>query len=126
MIKYPYPGMAKPRMTRADSWKKRPIVLKYWEYKDHINDWAWDNNFKLGNEIYCVFHIPMPKSWSNAKKAQMVFSDHQQRPDIDNLLKGLMDALLEEDSHIHTVYARKIWSNEGCIEFYKLTNLLLS
>ena len=126
MIKYYKTGMAKPRMTKSDSWKKRPIVLKYWEYKDDIKNWAFLNNFSLGNEIYCVFHIPMPKSWSLKKKMQMNYQDHQQRPDIDNLLKGLMDALLEEDSHIHTVYARKIWSEQGAIEFYKKTSILLS
>ena len=36
MIRYPLTGMAKPRMTKADTWKKRPIVLKYWAYKDSI------------------------------------------------------------------------------------------
>ena len=25
--------VSKPRMTRADTWKKRPCVLKYWAYK---------------------------------------------------------------------------------------------
>ena len=117
--------MAKPRMTQADSWKKRPIVLKYWEYKDDIKKWASDNNFNLGNEIYCVFNIPMPKSWSQKKKDAMLYKNHQQRPDIDNLLKGLMDALLEEDSHIHTVYSKKVWSNEGSIEFYDNPKLSL-
>tara|TARA_R110002074_G_scaffold370747_1_gene545665 strand:+ start:298 stop:678 length:381 start_codon:yes stop_codon:yes gene_type:complete len=119
MILYPKKGMAKPRMTQADSWKKRPIVLKYWEYKDHIKNWSSQNDFNLGNDIYCVFNIPMPPSWSKKKKAQMLGKHHQQRPDIDNLLKGLMDALLEEDSHIHTVYSKKVWSEEGSIEFYK-------
>ena len=118
--------MAKPRMTQADSWKKRPIVLKYWEYKDDIKNWAVQSNFNLGNEIYCVFNIPMPPSWSKKKKEEMLGKNHQQRPDIDNLLKGLMDALLDEDSHVHTVYARKIWSDKGCIDFYNLTSLTLS
>ena len=112
-------------MTQADSWKKRPIVLRYWEYKDDIKNWALQNNFNLGNEIYCIFLIPMPKSWSTKKKADMLGKHHQQRPDIDNLLKGLMDALLEEDSHIHSVYAKKVWSDKGAIEFYSLTNLAL-
>ena len=125
MISYPYPGMAKPRMTQADSWKKRPIVLRYWDYKDHIRQWAADSDFNLGNTIYAVFLIPMPKSWSNKKKLDMMGKNHQQRPDIDNLLEGLMDALLEEDSHIHTVYSKKIWSDKGAIEFYKLNNLTL-
>ena len=119
MILYPAKGLAKPRMTQADSWKKRPIVLKYWEYKDHIKNWADQTNFNLGNEIFCIFNIPMPPSWSKKKKAQMLGKEHQQRPDIDNLLKGLMDALLEEDSHIHTVCAKKVWSEVGSVEFYK-------
>lgn len=115
--------MAKPRMTQADSWKKRPIVLKYWEYKDKIRFWARENNFRLGNEICVIFYIPMPKSWSVKKKAKMLYTPHQQRPDVDNLIKGLMDALLDEDSHIHTVCAKKIWYTEGSIEFYKLPDI---
>jgi len=116
--------MAKPRMTQADSWKKRPIVLKYWEYKDNIRLWARENNFNLGNEICVIFYIPMPKSWSLKKKEQMLGKTHQQRPDIDNLLKGLMDALLEEDSHIHSVYAKKVWADKGCIGFYNLSDVV--
>jgi len=125
MIRYNSNAIAKPRMTQADSWKKRPIVLRYWEYKDDIKKWAYNNQFNLGNEIYATFYIAMPKSWSIKKKALMIGKNHQQRPDIDNLLKGLMDALLEEDSHIHTVYAKKVWSDEAGIEFYNLTNLAL-
>jgi|ETNvirenome_6_85_1030632.scaffolds.fasta_scaffold25507_5 Holliday junction resolvase RusA-like endonuclease len=125
IAKYPLPGMAKPRMTRADSWKKRPIVLKYWEYKDNIRLWARENNFNLGNEICVIFYIPMPKSWSIKKKAEMLYTPHQQRPDVDNLLKGLMDALLDEDSHIHTAYAKKIWYSEGSVEFYELPDISL-
>ena len=125
MIRYPKKAIAKPRMTQADSWKKRPIVLRYWEYKDDIKNWGFQNNFKLKEEIYVKFYIPMPKSWSVKKKAEMLYKKHQQRPDIDNLLKGLMDAFLEEDSHVHTVYAQKFWDSEGSIEFYELSDIRL-
>ena len=27
---YPVEPVAKPRMTRSDRWKKRPVVEKYW------------------------------------------------------------------------------------------------
>jgi len=125
MIRYPKKAIAKPRMTRADTWKKRPIVLRYWEYKDDIKNWGVQNNFKLKEEIYVKFYIPMPKSWSIKKKAEMLYKKHQQRPDVDNLLKGLMDAFLEEDSHVHTVYAQKFWDSEGSIEFYELSDIRL-
>ena len=39
MIVYNKKGMAKPRMTKSDSWKKRPVVLKYWEYKNDIKEY---------------------------------------------------------------------------------------
>ena len=125
MIRYPKTAIAKPRMTQADSWKKSPVVLRYWDYKDDIKNWGFQNDFKLKEEIYVKFYIPMPKSWSIKKKAQMLYTPHQQRPDIDNLLKGLMDAFLDEDSHVHTVYAQKFWDNEGSIEFYELSDISL-
>ena len=125
MIRYPKTAIAKPRMTQADSWKKSPVVLRYWDYKYDIKNWGFQNDFKLKEEIYVKFYIPMPKSWSIKKKAQMLYTPHQQRPDIDNLLKGLMDAFLDEDSHVHTVYAQKFWDNEGSIEFYELSDISL-
>ena len=42
---------------------------------------------------------------------------HQSRPDVDNLMKGLMDCLFQEDAHIHTIYAKKVWSEIGYMEF---------
>lgn len=120
MLRYPNKCMAKPRMTKADTWRGRPVVKKYWEFKDDIQKWANKNEFILGQEICVVFYIPMPKSWSKKKKIELVNTPHKQKPDIDNLLKGLMDALLKEDSHVHTVFARKIWSEEGSILFCEL------
>jgi|TARA_R110000787_G_C13401218_1_gene443398 Holliday junction resolvase RusA-like endonuclease len=125
LIKYPNKAIAKPRMTRADTWKKRPIVLRYWDYKDDIKNWGVQNKFTLKSEIYVKFYIPMPPSWSKKKRESHLNTFHIQRPDVDNLLKGLMDAFLEEDSHVHTVYAQKYWGDEGSIEFYELENIIL-
>jgi len=36
--------------------------------------------------------------------------------DLDNLIKGFKDALLIEDSHIHTYHnMKKVWGREGAI-----------
>ena len=38
---------------------------------------------------------------------------HQQRPDLDNLIKAFKDALCEEDSHVHTYgVMKKVWGEE--------------
>ena len=40
---------------------------------------------------------------------------HQQTPDIDNLEKGIMDALFEEDKKVHRVLASKVWGKVGSV-----------
>lgn len=112
-------AVPKPRMTRADTWKKRPCVLKYWAYKDELRLLFKEENIKIDGSIFVDFHIPMPRSWSKKKKALLDGNFHDKRPDIDNLVKGVMDALYEEDSHIHTIYCKKFWSIEPKIVFYQ-------
>ena len=109
-------------MTRADTWKKRPCVVKYWAYKDELRRLIKKNNIEIGKEIYVEFYMEMPKSWSKKKKLLLNNKPHEQRPDIDNLVKGLMDSLFKEDSHVHTVCAKKIWrDNPGiCFMDYQL------
>lgn len=105
----------KPRMTRADTWKKRPCVMRYWAYKDQLRILLKENDIVIKDNICIEFHVAMPKSWSKKRKDKVNGMYHQKRPDVDNLLKGFMDAIFEEDCHIHTVYAKKYWSIEPSI-----------
>ena len=105
--------VAKPRMTRSDRWKKRPVVLKYWQFKDALKEKAEQKNWNLSKEITIYFSIAMPKSWSKKKKKQMNLQPHQQKPDIDNLIKSVLDSLAEDDSYIYSVKAVKSWSEKG-------------
>lgn len=100
-------------MTRSDKWKKRPVVLKYWEWKSSLQNYGI--NFDSG-QVDVIFFVPMPKSWTIKKKKKMNGKPHQSRPDIDNFLKALFDAVCDEDSHIHTVCAKKVWSDKGMIQ----------
>lgn len=101
---------AKPRMVSSDRWKKRPAVLKYWAYKAE----CIAKGIEPRDEQSIIFLMPMPKSWSNKKKERMQGQPHRQRPDLDNLLKGLWD-ILPEDSHIASVTACKKWAHKGQI-----------
>ena len=114
------PPMGKPRMTRADSWKKRPVVLRYWEYKRVLMLQAREHGYSPGHTLNIEFFMPIPKSWSKKKAASMAFTPHQQKPDIDNLIKAFMDALLEEDCYVYRIKATKTWSgtSKGCIIVY--------
>lgn len=104
--------VAKPRMTRQDKWKKRPCVLKYRAFCDELNYLQFEIP-ACGSHI--TFYLPMPKSWSKKKMAEMDGEPHQQTPDIDNLLKAVMDAIYKNDSHIWDCRITKRWAYFGKI-----------
>jgi len=109
--------IAKPRQTQSDKWKKRPIVQRYRAYKDQLR-WSLLGQKVLAElpyEFKVVFHMSMPNGWSEKRKKQFHFTPHQQMPDIDNLLKGFMDALYAKDQMIYSIHVEKIWDYTGKI-----------
>lgn len=108
--------MAKPRQTRSDKWKKRKCVLEYRAFCDELRLKLRD--FKLGDSYSVEFGLPMPKSFSKKKRLSLAGKPHQSKPDLDNLVKALNDALRsfgEDDSSIFEISAKKVWDEEGFI-----------
>lgn len=62
-----------------------------------------------------MFVLPMPASWPAKKRAEMAGEPHRSRPDLDNLAKGLLDALYEEDAFIWDARYTKAWGERGAI-----------
>lgn len=111
----------KPRMTRSDKWKKRPAVLRYFEYRDLFRYVLAKSELqKLPECLSVVFALPMPESWSKSRKSEHLFKPHRQTPDIDNLIKALQDTQ-EQDCYIYRVTALKIWSEQPRIIIYENT-----
>ena len=115
----PINPMPAPRMVYSDRYgkkgKRRPVVMKYHTYKDSLR---LEHGINFGHkdcEIELMFEMPMPKSWSEETKAGAYLQPHQQTPDIDNLVKGFLDAVCEDDRHIYKISAIKIWSDRGRI-----------
>ena len=112
---YKITPVAKPRMTQSDRWKKRPCVMKYWAFKDLVRL----AGIKLPEGYgHVIFYVPMPKSWSKKKRAEMDGRPHRlkTRNDRDNLTKALQDAILENDGALWDMRTTKLWSYEGKIE----------
>ena len=87
--------------------------MRYRAFSDEIN--AMGATLDNGDSI--AFVMPMPKTWSKKKKAAMDGSPHQQVPDLDNLLKALMDAIHKQDCTIwHIADQKKTWGYDGSIE----------
>lgn len=121
MKTYNITPIAAPRMTRSDKWRKknhpnpkweiRACVEKYWNFKDKVKELG----INVENRNHVSFYIPMPKSWNDKKKERINGKPHEQRPDVDNLTKALLDSIFKEDSHIYDIRISKHWSYEGKI-----------
>lgn len=107
----------KPRMTQADRWKKRDCVERYRAWCDLCRLEATGNpSARIAFPVFGImafFHLPVPESYSNTKKALLAGTLHDQKPDSDNLCKGLLDALFSEDKAVACIQAIKLWCVEG-------------
>ena len=111
-MEYLITPIAKPRMTQRDKWLKRPCAMEYWNFRDQCR--LKRVKFPC-EEAHVTFVLPMPDSWSPKEKIKMEGKKHQSAPDVDNLLKGLADAVYKNDSCVWDVRITKIWGYEGKI-----------
>lgn len=109
---HPVTGVPKPRQTRSDKWQQRPAVVRYRAYADELRLRKVD---LPESGAHVVFILPMPASWKPLKRAMMNGRPHQQKPDSDNLLKALLDAVKKDDSGIWDVRVSKYWGETGKI-----------
>lgn len=119
---YPVAPVSKPRMTQRDKWAKRKPVLEYYAYKDELRM----RGVQLPESGYhVIFVIEVPASWSARKKLEAYGKPHQSKPDKDNLEKGLMDALFEDDSKVWDGRVTKIWGPSGAIAIGKAVDFVV-
>lgn len=103
--------IGKPRMTRSDKWNKRPCTTRYWAFKDFVTK----DEFELPNRFTVLFCVPFPKSYTKKKCRELFLQPHQEKPDIDNMVKSLLDSLKKEDKDVYEIRAKKIWSYKPAI-----------
>ena len=93
---------------------------KYNDYKSSLSALVKQQRFTIPEQnVHMIFYIPVPKTWKEYKKNEMHMKLHQQKPDIDNLVKAVFDSIFIEDKYIADFRATKRWVNqpEGYIEF---------
>lgn len=102
--------VAKPRQTRSDKWKERPCVVRYREWADRAREAAGAIPV-AARRAEIIIYLPLPLSLSSKKRAAMAGTPHTVKPDIDNLIKSSLDALLKRDQGIHEISAKKFWED---------------
>lgn len=94
----------------ASGLKRLTRLEKYNQYKLDLSAESKRKQFQFPEQGASIkFFIPMPKSWRKFKRDTMHFKLHKSRPDIDNLCKGLFDALFSEDKNVSHFEAAKFW-----------------
>lgn len=111
-IRFDLDPVPRPRMTRKDKWAKRPIVVAYYDYTEDLRTLAMAEGWEPANALQLTFVLPMPKSWSKKKKREHAGMPHQSKPDLDNLVKGFLDAF-GEDKGVWSFAADKRWADQG-------------
>ena len=101
------PAVGKPTMVRGDKWKERPCVLAYRAFCDALRYKAFGKNTKqklaspAALSVTCYFRAK-EIIWDNRP--------HAVKPDADNILKAVSDALFSNDHMIYRTHCEKYWS----------------
>ena len=112
---------SRPRVMKWSTFYNEP----YKSYKDLLKDIMMNESGSLLKPVFdgsmalkidIVFELEIPKSLSKKKQALLVGSYNTKKPDIDNLVKSVLDAMngiwFKDDGQICSVSAMKKYSRE--------------
>jgi hypothetical protein len=121
VLNYTIPGEApgKPRMSQRDKWKKRDCVVAYFGWCDLARKHCPDLPTAVSVDAYSIIaYYRPPASWSVAKQTAAIGTVKRTKPDGDNVLKAVCDALWKDDhalGDIAGVYRRYDWQPRLCL-----------
>ncbi len=93
-------GRTKTLRSKPNFVRTRRYLMKYFEYKEALKQHGESMGFIMPQDAFFMwFFMPMPKSWTNKKKAAMAFKLHKNKKDTDNLSKAIKDALAPRKSN---------------------------
>jgi Holliday junction resolvase RusA-like endonuclease len=97
--------LGKPRMTKRDRWAKRKCVTRYWAWCDLARLAAFSNPSKK-DTLDAPTVVQVVAHFSHKTRR----GPHLLRPDGDNILKSVCDALFENDEMIYRKTVAKFWT----------------
>ena len=107
--------VAKPRMTQKDKWAGRPCVLKYWAFKEEMLIKASQAGFDLPDQFLVTFNMPFFESYTLEQKERLRGRPHRMKPDLDNMMKSVLDIFNVRDQSVWSYWPRKFWADKGSI-----------
>lgn len=108
---WPITPVPAPRQVRSNAWAPTPPVLRYRAFRDEVR-WS---RVSVPERAHLVFLLPLPPSWPARRRAESLGMPHLAKPDTDNLIKSLLDAVFEQDSGVWDIRGTKLWWPTGGI-----------
>lgn len=67
-------------------------------------------------------YVPLPKSWSQKRKNELLDKPVTTKPDLDNYLKFYLDVLngiaYQDDKQVAEVFCQKLYGKEACVKVH--------
>ena len=110
-IPMPAFGKARPRVTQNGTYMPKA-------YQQQVDALRW----AFGSVPAGLVHVSVtavrqiPASWSKKKQAAAVGRYAKPKPDADNILGAVMDALFEDDDRVISVFCEKVWGDEHALK----------
>src|SRR5215510_7883512 len=103
--------MAAPRQVHSDRWNVRPRVARYRTWCELARLHAPKNLTSTPQKVVIKAYFSIPASWPEKKKKAMSWAPHRSKPDADNIIKAVLDALWKQDSCVSFVSCLKLWDD---------------
>ena len=115
---------ARPRVTMVGGRARAYTPKKSADYERHIaREWAHERQ-SGPVRLDIVFGMPIPQSWSKKQQdaAASLLILPAKKPDIDNLIKAVMDALngvaYDDDNQVIELSAKKVYAPEPYVAIW--------
>ncbi|HCU7192215.1 TPA: RusA family crossover junction endodeoxyribonuclease [Staphylococcus aureus] len=106
----------RPRFLNTSRYAHTYMPTKYTEHKKYLQNQMPKLNLENALKIELDFYFPLLKSWSKKKKSEMVGQYKVTKPDIDNLIKTVLDAcnghVWKDDNQITEITSSKRYGIE--------------
>lgn len=113
-------ALARPRYGKNRVWDAQKNLKLHYGL-DITNQHADERLFLGPLQIEIAFYFPFPKNMSQRKKDEMRYNFRPIKPDIDNLIKWVLDVcngiLYEDDAIITSLSAYKMYDDVARTEF---------
>ena len=97
-------GSPRPRFRNTGRFVQTYMPTSYTKHKDYIREQMPEMLLDKNLKVTLLFYFKPPKSWSKRKKLLAIGQYKRTKPDIDNLIKTVLDAA-----------NKKVWQDDNQI-----------